>query len=89
MRNKEIKTEVLRLLHEVPFRPFVMTLENRQRVEIGHPENIAFDPEPNGATDFYAFSGATRLFSTFEAVTSVSIANPSSANGDEETQTRV
>jgi hypothetical protein len=88
MQTNEIKTEVLRLLHEVPFRPFVITLENRQRVEIGHPENIAFDPEPNGATDFYAFFGAARLFSTFEAVTSVSIAN-SATNGEQENEATI
>ena len=43
---------------------------------IEHPENIAFDPGTDGeggSVDFYVISGALRLFSTFEAVSSVAL----------------
>lgn len=48
-------------------------MENGDRVIIEHPENIAFDPDAAGPSDFYVITGPLRLFSTFEAVTSVSL----------------
>jgi hypothetical protein len=57
MRTQVIRSEVLRLIHQTPFRPFAMSLENGDRIIVGHPENFAFDPTPEGPTDFYAFSG--------------------------------
>lgn len=71
MRTELIRGEVQRLLKQVPFRPFVLVLENGNRIAIEHPENIAFDPATNGtggSADFYVISGNLRLFSTFEAV---------------------
>ena len=59
-----------------PYRPFALSLENADRIVIEHPENIAFDPgadESGGSTDFYVISGRPRVFSTFEAVTSVAL----------------
>ncbi len=75
MRTEVVRAEVQRLLRQVPFQPFVMTLENDAHVTIGHPENIAFDPGTNGAgsRDFYVISGPLRIYSTFEAVTSVAL----------------
>jgi hypothetical protein len=69
------RTEIQRLLRDAPFRPFVLSLENGGRVTIEHPENIAFDPASNGkgSTEFYVISGPLRLFSTFEAVSSVAL----------------
>jgi hypothetical protein len=49
-------------------------MENGDRVSIGHPENIAFDPAGD-SPDFYVISGRIRLFGTFEAVTSVAAAD--------------
>ena len=76
-RVEAIRSEVQRLLHAVPFRPFALTLESGDRVVIGHPENIAFDPpSPNGSggsEEFYVISKQLRLFSTFGAVTSVAL----------------
>ena len=77
MRTKVERTEVQRLLRQVPFRPFMLILESGERITIGHPENIAFDPSEDGSEggseDFYVISGALRLFSTFEAVSSVAV----------------
>jgi hypothetical protein len=58
------------MVHQAPFRQFVLTMENGNRVTIGHPENIAFDPSGRSA-DFYVISGDIRLFGTFDAVSSV------------------
>ena len=50
-RVEAIRSEVQRLMRTVPFRPFALSLENGDRVMIGHPENIAFDPTPNGGSE--------------------------------------
>jgi hypothetical protein len=73
MRTALIRAEVQRLLDQRPFRPFALLMENGDRVIIEHPENIAFDPDAQGVADFYVISGRLRLYSTFEAVTSVSL----------------
>jgi hypothetical protein len=78
-RLELIRSEVQRLLRAVPFRPFVLVMENGDRVVIEHPENIAFEPATpegvGGSEDFYVFSNRLRLFSTFGAVTGVSLAD--------------
>jgi hypothetical protein len=75
MRTEVVRTEILRLMRQAPFRPFVLNMENGDRIPIEHPENIAFDPGTNGtgkgSSDFYVISGNLRFFGTFEAVTSV------------------
>lgn len=73
MKTAVVRAEVQRLIRQVPFRPFVLNLENGDRITIEHPENIAFDPGPDGSTDFYVISGRLRVFSTFEAVTSAAL----------------
>ena len=77
MRVEVVRAEVQRLLGQAPFQPFVLTLESGDRVPIEHPENIAFDPghgdTGNGSQDFYVITRQLRVFSTFEAVTSVAL----------------
>ena len=74
MRADSIRAEIVRMVRQTPFRPFVLSMENGDRVTIGHPENIAFEPEGE-STDFYVISGRVRLFGTFEAITSVATAD--------------
>lgn len=76
MKTDIMRTEVQRLVRQTPFRPFVLSLENGDRVTIEHPENIAFDPGENGhngSSEFYVITDQLRLFSTFEAVTSAAL----------------
>jgi hypothetical protein len=77
MRTDTVRAEVQRLLRQVPFRPFALSLENGQRVLIEHPENIAFDPATNGSakgsSDFYVITSDLRLFSAFDAVSNVTL----------------
>lgn len=75
MRSAAVRTEVLRMVNQSPFPPFVLSMENGDRVTIGHPENIAFDPE-GGSEDFYVITGRLRFYGTFEAVSSVATADP-------------
>jgi hypothetical protein len=74
-RVDSIRSEVQRLIRQVPFRKFVLTLENGERALIEHPENIAFEPESNASDEFYVISGKLRLFSTFGAVSGVNLAD--------------
>lgn len=78
-RVDAIRSEIHRLIRAVPFRKFVLLLESGDRAQIERPENIAFDPEPNGSDEFYVISGKVRLFSTFGAVSSIALADRESA----------
>jgi hypothetical protein len=75
-RPEAMKLEVHRLRRAVPFRPFALILESGDRIIIGHPENIAFDPLPGDSArsgEFYVITQSLRHFSTFGAVTSVAL----------------
>ena len=76
-RIDSIRSEIMKRMRATPFRPFALTMESGDRVMIGHPENIAFDPGSpagvGGSDEFYVISGGVRLFSHFGAVSSVAI----------------
>jgi hypothetical protein len=86
MKTDVTKNEVARLIRQRPFRPFAITLDSGERVLIEHPENIAFDPINNGArraaNDFYVTSGSLRLFSTFDAVSSIATLDTDGSTND-------
>jgi hypothetical protein len=79
MRTAVVRFGIRRLLRQAPFQPFVLDLENGDRIAIEHPEDIAFDPgsdgPDSGSKDFYVISGRLRVSSTFEAVTRVALAD--------------
>jgi hypothetical protein len=68
-----IRSEIQRLRRQSPFRPFGITFVGGELAIIEHPENVAFDPRPGATSDFYVLTGTLRMFSTFEAVSSMSI----------------
>lgn len=70
MRADVIRAEVIRMVRRAPFQPFVLSMENGDRVTVDHPENIAFELDGD-STDFYVMSRGIRLFSSFDAVSSV------------------
>lgn len=76
-RSDAIRAKVRELRRAKLFRPFALWLENGERIMIGHPENIAFEPGSpegvGGSEDFYVISGAIRMFSTFGAITSIAM----------------
>ncbi len=73
MKVELVRSELQRLLRQSPFRPFAITLVGGERAIIEHPENVAFDPRPGSSSDFYVLTGSLRLFTTFDAVSSVAI----------------
>ncbi|HUG92537.1 MAG TPA: hypothetical protein VML55_16985, partial [Planctomycetaceae bacterium] len=79
-QTTSIRDDVQRLLRQQPFRPFVLNLENGDRLAVGHPETIAFDPAAGesqpGWGEFYVISGPMKFFGTFDAVTSVALQDP-------------
>jgi hypothetical protein len=84
MRTEVIRAEVQRLLRQTPFRSFVLSMENGDQIAIEHPENIAFDPGANGSDgslDFYVITNRLRMFSTFDAATSVALLDRPEATG--------
>lgn len=79
MEAELVRSELQRLVRQVPFRPFVITLMGGERAVIEHPENVAFDPRPGSSSDFYVLTGNLRLFSTFRAVSSLAMLSGSEA----------
>lgn len=73
-RGEHVKLQVEDLLRQFPYRPFVLTFENGERVVIEHPENIATSPDEE-AIDFYVRTGQVRLYSTFAAITFIGVAD--------------
>lgn len=62
------------MVRQAPFRPFALSMENGDRVTIGHPENVAFEPDGESG-EFYVISRGIRLFGMFDAVSRVAAAD--------------
>lgn len=73
MNTELVRSEIQRLLRQSPFRPFAITFVGGEQAIIEHPENVAFDPRPGSSSDFYVLTGSLRLFSMFEAVSTVTM----------------
>ncbi len=71
MRVEETRGEFERLVHQRPFQPFLINLENGDRLAIEHPENVAFDPTEGGRTRFYVITRTLACAATLESVTGV------------------
>lgn len=83
MRSAAVRAKIQHLIHEAPFRQFVISLENGQAVTIEHPENIAFVPGENGSEDFYVLARGLHVHSSFSAVTSIALFDQHASVGDE------
>lgn len=86
MRVETIRAEVIRMTRQQPFRPFEINIENGDRLVIEHPENIAFNPNPEQKkfpNRFHVLNGDFVYVSTFDAVSSVAaIDSGQVVNGD-------
>ena len=78
-RVDSVRVELQRMIRSVPFRKFVLSLENGERVLIEHPENVAFDPEPNGVEDVSIVSRQLRLYTTLSTVSGLYLADTGGA----------
>jgi hypothetical protein len=70
-RATVIREELLRMVRANPFFPFIIQMENGDRIQVNHPENVAFDPQPGGGVYFYAIGDKLRTFGSFDAVTNI------------------
>jgi hypothetical protein len=74
-RTATIRSRIQDLLRQHPFRPFMINMENGDRISVEHPENIAFYPgngnSAGGSNDFYAITSGLWYYGTFDAVTGV------------------
>jgi len=68
MRIEETRAELLRLVHQQPFQPFIVSLENGDRLVVEHPENVAFDPVEQGRSRFYVITRNLSYCANLEAV---------------------
>src|SRR5260221_12117134 len=73
MKVELVRNALQRLLKQSPFRAFAISFDGGELAIIEHPENVAFDPRPGSTSDFYVLTGKVRMFSTFEAVSSIAI----------------
>ena len=71
MRAEETRLAIQHLIHRQPFEPFVISLENGDRLTIEHPENVAFDPTENGRTRFCVITRSLFCYSTLESVSAI------------------
>jgi hypothetical protein len=83
MRSAAVRAKVEHLIHEAPFRPFVISLENCQLVTIEHPENIAFQPGEDGSEDFYVLAKELHFHSSLSAITSIALLDEHAMSGGE------
>ncbi len=86
MKVELFRSELQRLLRQVPFRPFLLSFVGGERALIEHPENIAFDPRPGSSSEFYVLSGSVRLFNTFEAVSSVTLLSDTGPGSEDQAE---
>ena len=73
MKTELIRAEMQRLCRQTPFRRFAITFNGGEQASIEHPENVAFDPRAGSSSEFYVLMGSLRMFSTFDAVSSLAI----------------
>ena len=77
MKIEHIRNEITRLVRQVPFRPFILLLDNGTPILIEHPENIAFDAgSPGvrpGSRDYYVISAGLRQYGQFDSISSITL----------------
>ncbi len=56
-----MRTEIVRLLKDVPFRPFIIIMDSGQRVVVRHPENVAYDREVETANCYAVSDGLMHI----------------------------
>ena len=87
MRAETIKDDLRRLVRQAPFQPFIINMENGDRIPVDHPENIAFDPRANGdrpvSHRFYVITGNLVFFGTFDAITNLATGDTGENVGEE------
>lgn len=74
-RTATVREQVKQFVHATPFQPFVMIMENGQKLLVEHPECVAFDPAvqegARGWDKLAVVSEGLVVFCTLGAVTTI------------------
>jgi hypothetical protein len=70
--SNEKRAQIISLLNRRPFRPFVISLDNGDRLTVEHPETVAYDPT-GASTQFSVLTGGLMVASYFRSVTSIAL----------------
>ncbi len=74
-RTAAVREQVTEFVHARPFQPFVMIMENGQKLLVEHPECVAYDPTlqegARGWDKLAVISEGLVVFCTFSAVTTI------------------
>jgi hypothetical protein len=77
MHTEVIRKEILRLIQQAPFKPFLIILKNGDQIKVERPENLGWHPRSNGSAkgppEFWVLSAALRFSETCEAVAGVTV----------------
>ena len=71
MRAEDNRVALKKLVHQRPFVPFLISLDNGERFLIEHPENVAFDPNDNGWTRFSVIARDLIGLASLESVSAI------------------
>lgn len=72
-RAEANRVNLTQLAKATPFRPFLMNLENGDRILVEHPENLAFDSAKDGLHDVYVISSKVRYWGNLSAITTLAL----------------
>ena len=64
-----IRMQLTELVRMRPFRPFFVIFESGDRAMVVHPENVAFDPLPEGRDRIVIFAADLVHHGTLSAIT--------------------
>jgi hypothetical protein len=70
-RAEAIRNELRDLVRSTPFQAFAIELESGSRVQISHPENIAFASVEGQSVQLFLIDAGKIIRTTLSAVTSV------------------
>lgn len=80
MSANEKQAQIVKLINQRPFRPFVISLENGDRVTVEHPVTVAYDPT-GASTQFSVLTGGVMVASYFGSITSIALQDTGQAIG--------
>ncbi|MEM1013576.1 MAG: hypothetical protein AAGI46_15315 [Planctomycetota bacterium] len=72
-RANSNRIALLEAMRQQPFNPFLVGLENGDRFQVRHPENLAFDPDEDGNNRVSILLKKTSVLTSLDAITGIAI----------------
>lgn len=72
IRIDTVRGQLTELVRAHPFHPFIIGLENGDRITVEHPENVAFDSKENGLNRLFIIAERLVHNTTLSAVSNIS-----------------